>query len=596
MLRAVPDVEIRKMASPIRVKGLGNRMVTTTEYVVLTLYVDVRAQNGNLKTACLTTEVHLVEDLKANMLIGNDTMVPQGMVIDFHRKVLRFSHCQNLETSIDVIIRTDPNAKRTIKSKSAVTIPPRMTKEIPVVYNGSIPDDRDFLFEPDCHQDLGVDGGVFAHVVDSSFHFVQVYNATEVPIRLPRKCRLGSMVEYNQDGAYLASAEDTHLAVGNTRLWKKNLAKGLASLAVACAGMLANPAAPVAPATTNISPPSPAPTALHVTDPALEHVMPNGITIYGTPDVAQQIADVAMEFYEIWTDRGTTVDIPEEEWMPIPLKPDAVPKPSRVYPVGQKDKEVIDEAFDKLHDQGKMTWSTQPTPFSYPVFVVWRNMPDGSRKGRVVVDIRGLNKIAESDTYPLPRQEDITAAVAGFRYISVVDAVGWFHQFMVRHKDRHKLTVVSHRGQEQSNVALMGYKGSPPYVQRQTDKLLRPYQDFAKAYVDDMIAFSKSLPEHLRHLRTLFQLFREKRISLSPTKSFLGYPSVILLGKRVDSLGLTTSEEKLAAISALLFPATLRDLEVFLGMTGWLRSSIERYAQLANPLQQRKTMRTKDFP
>lgn len=30
----------------------------------------------------------------------------------------------------------------------------------------------------------------------------------------------------------------------------------------------------------------------------------------------------------------------------------------------------------------------------------------GSRKGRVVVDIRGLNKITESDSYPLPLQTD----------------------------------------------------------------------------------------------------------------------------------------------------------------------------------------------
>ena len=603
VLRMVPGIEIRKMASPVPVKGLGNRIVMTDEYVVLTIFVDGLV-DGVARTACFSTEVHLVEDLKANMLIGNDTLVPQGISIDYDSKLIKFARCENLVAPIDVVARSDPNAKRTIKAKNAIMIPPRMTMEVPVVNNGSIPNDRDFLFEPECQQDLGVNGGVFAHLVDSSFSFVQVYNATDLPIRLPRKSRLGSMVEYSQDGAYLASHEDTYLAVGNTKSWKKNLAKGITTLAVACAGMMANPVAtpvqfaanpatPVAQSTSSM-PLLPEPSS-HLLDPALEHVMPSGLTIYGLPEAAEQIASVATEFPEIWTDRGTTVDIPEEEWMPIPLKEDAQPKPSRVYPVSQKDKEVINEAFDKLHQQGKMAWSNQPTPFSYPVFVVWRNMPDGSRKGRVVVDIRGLNKITESDSYPLPLQGDITSSVAGFPYISVVDAVGWFHQFNVRHRDRHKLTVVSHRGQEQSNVALMGYKGSPPYVQRQTDKLLRPYRSFAKAYVDDMIIFSKTLVEHLQHLRTIFQLFQDRRISLSPTKSFLGYPTVILLGQRVDSLGLTTSEEKLAAISALAFPRTLRDLEVFLGLTGWLRSSIPRYAQLAQPLQQRKTLLARDL-
>lgn len=123
------------------------------------------------------------------------------------------------------------------------------------------------------------------------------------------------------------------------------------------------------------------------------------------------------------------------------------------------------------------------------------------------MDIRGLNNITTSDTYPLPLQSDIIAAVAGYPYISTVDAVGWFHQFNVRRSDREKFTIVSHRGQEKSSVALMGYKGSPPYVQRQTDKLLRPYKDFAKAYVDDIIIYSRTLGEHINHLATISSSF-----------------------------------------------------------------------------------------
>ena len=93
-----------------------------------------------------------------------------------------------------------------------------------------------------------------------------------------------------------------------------------------------------------------------------------------------------------------------------------------------------------------------------------------------MVDIRGLNKVAVSNSYPLPLQSDIISAVADYEYISTVDAVGWFHQFNVQRADRSKFTVVSHRGQEQSNVALMGFKGSSPYVQRQTDQMLRFYR------------------------------------------------------------------------------------------------------------------------
>ena len=66
-------------------------------------------------------------------------------------------------------------------------------------------------------------------------------------------------------------------------------------------------------------------------------------------------------------------------------------------------------------------------------------------------------------------------------------------------------------------------------------------------------------------------------IHLSPRKSFLGYPSVHLLGQKVDALGLATAEEKLTAISNLAFPKTLSQLERYLDITGYLRQYIPNY-------------------
>jgi hypothetical protein len=58
-----------------------------------------------------------------------------------------------------------------------------------------------------------------------------------------------------------------------------------------------------------------------------------------------------------------------------------------------------------------MSWSTTSTPFSFPVFVVWKTLPLGERKGRAVVDLYGLNQLSRNDVYPLPLQSDIIAAV-----------------------------------------------------------------------------------------------------------------------------------------------------------------------------------------
>jgi len=144
----------------------------------------------------------------------------------------------------------------------------------------------------------------------------------------------------------------------------------------------------------------------------------------------------------------------------------------------------------------------------------------------------------------------------------------------------------------------MGFKNAPAYAQRQIDKILREAgcKDFAKAYIDDIVIFSKTSGEHLQHLQQVFNTMRERRLTLAGTKTYLGFPSIALLGQHVDGLGLATAEDKIAAISSLVFPTSLRELEVYLGMTGWLRHFIPYYAQLAEPLQIQKTTSLKGAP
>ena len=140
-----------------------------------------------------------------------------------------------------------------------------------------------------------------------------------------------------------------------------------------------------------------------------------------------------------------------------------------------------------------------------------------------------------------------------FPYIFIINENDYFHQFLVRYKDRHKFIIISHRRQKQYNVALMRYKKSSLYVQKQTNKILKPIREFVKVYINDMIVFLKTLSEYLNHRKRMFTLFRQKRINLNFKKSFLNYFSVILLEQRIDSLNLFTFEKKLIVIMTLRF-------------------------------------------
>ena len=136
----------------------------------------------------------------------------------------------------------------------------------------------------------------------------------------------------------------------------------------------------------------------------------------------------------------------------------------------------------------------------------------------------------------------------------------------------------------------MGYCGSAAYAQRRINIILQGHKHYAKAYINDIVIFSATLDEHLTHLRRIFRLFVTHNIVLNPHKAYLGYPSITLLGQKVNGLGLTSASEKIAAITNWKFPRNFKLLESYLGFTNWLRDYIPYYAQKIEPLQRQKTL------
>lgn len=123
----------------------------------------------------------------------------------------------------------------------------------------------------------------------------------------------------------------------------------------------------------------------------------------------------------------------------------------------------------------------------------------------------------------------------------------------------------------------MRYITSVTYVQQEINNILKKAHTWARAYVDDIICGAMSLSDLLEKLRILFDIFLKYNISIKLSKSFLNYPNVRLLGQKVSSLGLTTSEEKLRAIKLVNYPKTLDAFEYYLRLTGYLRNYIHFY-------------------
>ena len=161
--------------------------------------------------------------------------------------------------------------------------------------------------------------------------------------------------------------------------------------------------------------------------------------------------------------------------------------------------------------------------------------------------------------------------------------------------DRHKLIVINHREQKSFNVAMIKYKNSSIYIQKQINRLFRVYRKFVKIYIDDIIIFSRILEKHVIHLRQIFEKLVQFNIFIKLIKTFIDYSFVQLLDQKMNFFDLFINEKKLKTISKLQFSRIFRQLKTYLNLIDWLKKYVSYYVDVSKVLQKRKTILLKFF-
>ena len=102
---------------------------------------------------------------------------------------------------------------------------------------------------------------------------------------------------------------------------------------------------------------------------------------------------------------------------------------------------------------------------------------------------------------------------------------------------------------------------------------------FCFVYMDDIVVFSKSLLEHLQHLKLVSDKLwnYHLKIQLDKTLSFLGHI--------ITQVGINPNPDKIDVIVKYpIFPRTQKQVKSFLGITNYYRKFIKDYAIIAKPL------------
>ena len=85
-----PTIEIRLIASPLKISGIVGNQHTLSKYVITTLQILRKDKDGPIE-AIITCKLHIVDNLDAKILIGTDIILPKKMDILLLDKTLQIS-------------------------------------------------------------------------------------------------------------------------------------------------------------------------------------------------------------------------------------------------------------------------------------------------------------------------------------------------------------------------------------------------------------------------------------------------------------------------------------------------------------------------
>lgn len=85
-------------------------------------------------------------------------------------------------------------------------------------------------------------------------------------------------------------------------------------------------------------------------------------------------------------------------------------------------------------------------------------------------------------------------------------------------------------------------------------------------------------------MASVLELLQDNSFYIRASKCSFGVTSLTYLGHIISAAGVQPDPDKIEAVKAWPYPKSVKQVRAFLGLTGYYRRFIERYAQLAAPL------------
>ncbi|MBW0529982.1 hypothetical protein O181_069697 [Austropuccinia psidii MF-1] len=199
---------------------------------------------------------------------------------------------------------------------------------------------------------------------------------------------------------------------------------------------------------------------------------------------------------------------------------------------------------------------------------------------------RALNTYTTPDRYPIPRIHETLTQLCQAKFITAMDALKCFHQNFLTENSKKLLRIIVHCGIFEYLRMPFGIKNAPSHYQRIINTIFPEELSelWLIIYIDDIIIFPDTWDSHLSRLERVLQKIVQVNMKISFKKCHFAYSELKALGHVVSGLSLGIDKHKVAEVPLKPIPQTKKEMQSFLGFSGYYRQHIKDFSKIAKSL------------
>jgi hypothetical protein len=198
---------------------------------------------------------------------------------------------------------------------------------------------------------------------------------------------------------------------------------------------------------------------------------------------------------------------------------------------------------------------------------------------RMCIESRAINNITIKYRFPLPRMDNLMDCLSGENLFSKIDLKSGYHHIRMREGDEWKTTFKTNEGLYEWILMPFGLTNALSTFMRLMNEILKDFiSKFVVVYMNDILIFSRTKEEHLRHLTLVMRRLQWGKLLINLKKSSFMKKKLIYLGFVISSNEMKMDLEKVKEIKEWSSPRSMFEVRRFYGLVSFYSKFIRDFS------------------